>query len=62
MLHRFVNQAHALHEALQLLWQDRLIAIAQGALRVMVNIHQQPIGSGGDSGVGHRRDQIAPAG
>jgi hypothetical protein len=56
-----VNQTHALHEALQFLWQDCLITIAEGAFWMVMDIYQQSIGSGGDSGVGHRRDKIAPA-
>src|SRR5262245_61560231 len=50
------------HQPIELRWEHRLRAVAEGVIRIAVHLDDQAVGAGGHRGAGHRRHHVAPSG
>jgi hypothetical protein len=48
------------HEFGKLTREQRLRAIAEGVIGIVMHFHQEAIGSGGNGSTGHGRNEVAP--
>src|SRR6266851_2597912 len=60
--HRRSDDAKLVHQLAELLRKKRLSAVAQRAIRIVVDLDQQGVGAGCDRGARHRSDLIAASG